>query len=392
MRNSSHKHSFWLLLITLFLVEFARGMYVLSYLPSIPAISNNITVAIASIAVTIHFISDAGTNMVIGFVMKRIGAKPVLYVSFILGLIGLVLMVLMPNPVTYIIASILVGIAVCPIWIMVLSNIDERQRGKEMGLVYFAWLMGMLSGMIGMNLFISIHPTRFVILIPICFVIALILLIFSHVHVTYRKSTNIIEQLKEMLFIVNHHKILFPGILLQGLAIGMLIPILPTYAVKDIGLNYVQYTIILIIGGFGCALAMLLMSRLLDKLGHWLTYSVVLIGFLVYALGIYSLSHFTSYIIICIVALIVGLFYGLLLPAWNKFMASSIRDDLKEESWGVFNFLQGLGTMIGPLIGGLITEYTQDVNYAFYVSSLIFIGLMILYCIHFVMTNKFKRS
>ena len=42
-----------------------------------------------------------------------------------------------------------------------LSSVDEASRGKQMGYVYFSWLVGLLSGMIFMNLLFKLHPTRF---------------------------------------------------------------------------------------------------------------------------------------------------------------------------------------------------------------------------------------
>jgi MFS-type transporter involved in bile tolerance (Atg22 family) len=43
----------------------------------------------------------------------------------------------------------------------------------------------------------------------------------------------------------------------------------------------------------------------------------------------------------------------------------------QEETWGVFNSIQGFGSMIGPLFGGLITQFTNNLNNTFYFSALI---------------------
>ena len=37
----------------------------------------------------------------------------------------------------------MLGIAVSPIWVIMLSSVEEAQRGKQMGYVYFAWLLGL---------------------------------------------------------------------------------------------------------------------------------------------------------------------------------------------------------------------------------------------------------
>ena len=55
----------------------------------------------------------------------------------------------------------MLGIAVSPIWVIMLSSVEEDKRGKQMGYVYFSWLLGLLVGMVFMNLLIKVHPTRF---------------------------------------------------------------------------------------------------------------------------------------------------------------------------------------------------------------------------------------
>ena len=70
------------MLVILFLMEFARGMYVLSYVNYLPTVTS-IAVAVTSVALSIHFISDAATNFVIGFLLKKFGTKIVLNLGFI---------------------------------------------------------------------------------------------------------------------------------------------------------------------------------------------------------------------------------------------------------------------------------------------------------------------
>lgn len=49
----------------------------------------------------------------------------------------------------------------------------------------------------------------------------------------------------------------------------------------------------------------------------------------------------TNIYIVWGIALFIGLMYGILLPAWNTFMAGHINPDEQEETWGVFNSVQG---------------------------------------------------
>lgn len=186
--------------------------------------------------------------------------------------------------------------------------------------------------------------------------------------------------------------VLFPGILLQGASITALVPILPTYATKVVGVSTVEYTMAIVFGGIGCALSMLFLSKIIDKNGTTFMYSVIFGGFILYTLMIFALSLITNIAIVWVLAVFIGLIYGLLLPAWNTFMAGHIHSDAQEETWGVFNSVQGFGSMIGPLVGGLITEFTKSVNNTFYFSALLFLFLAIFYGIYFMKKEKYHNS
>ena len=56
----------------------------------------------------------------------------------------------------------------------------------------------------------------------------------------------------------------------------------------------------------------------------------------------------------------------------------------QEETWGVFNSVQGFGSMIGPLFGGLIAQFSNGLNNTFYFSAAIFLVLAIFYGVYFV--------
>lgn len=176
--NKDNYHSsknFIILLVILFLMEFARGMYILSYLALLPT-ATSIAVGITSIAISAHFIADATTNFVIGFLLKRLGTKLVLTLGFLLAFGSLFLVIWFPtSPIVLIISAVLLGIAVSPIWVIMLASVDEKNRGKQMGYVYFSWLLGLLVGMVGMNLIFKFHPTKFAFMMALVVLIAWIL-------------------------------------------------------------------------------------------------------------------------------------------------------------------------------------------------------------------------
>ncbi|RLY88048.1 MFS transporter [Staphylococcus hominis] len=379
------------MLVILFLMEFARGMYVLSYVNYLPTVTS-IAVAVTSVALSIHFISDAATNFVIGFLLKKFGTKIVLNLGFLLAFLSLFLIIFFPaNPIIIIISAIMLGIAVSPIWVIMLSSVEESQRGKQMGYVYFSWLLGLLVGWAFMNVLVKIHPTRFAFAMSLVVIIAWILYYFVDVKLTNYNTKPVKEQLGQIVEVMKRHMILFPGILLQGASISALLPILPTYATKVVGVTTIEYTVAIAIGGIGCAISMLFLSKMIDKNSTGFMYTVIFVGFILFTLFIFGLSLVNNIIVVWIVAAFIGLMYGILLPAWNTFMAGHIDPSEQEETWGVFNSVQGFGSMIGPLFGGLIAQFSNGLNNTFYVSALIFLLLAIFYGIYFIKSRKHQK-
>ncbi|HEH1254482.1 TPA: MFS transporter [Staphylococcus aureus] len=386
--NYANHKNFILMLIILFLMEFARGMYILSYINFLPTVTS-IAVAITSLAFSIHFIADASTNFVIGFLLKKFGTKIVLTTGFILAFTSLFLVIWFPaSPFVIIFSAMMLGIAVSPIWVIMLSSVEEDKRGKQMGYVYFSWLLGLLVGMVFMNLLIKVHPTRFAFMMSLVVLIAWILYYFVDVKLTNYNTRPVKAQLRQIVDVTKRHLLLFPGILLQGAAIAALVPILPTYATKVINVSTIEYTVAIIIGGIGCAVSMLFLSKLIDNRSRNFMYGVILSGFILYMILIFTLSMIVNIHILWIIALAIGLMYGILLPAWNTFMARFIKSDEQEETWGVFNSIQGFGSMIGPLFGGLITQFTNNLNNTFYFSALIFLVLAVFYGSYFIVNRE----
>lgn len=324
LNNYSNNKNFVIMLVILFLMEFARGMYILSYINFLPTVTS-IAIAITSFAFSIHFIADAATNFVIGFLLKKFGAKIVLTAGFLLAFVSLFLVIWFPaSPFVIIFSSIMLGIAVSPIWVIMLSSVEENNRGKQMGYVYFSWLLGLLVGMVVMNLLIKVHPTHFAFMMSLVVLIAWVLYYFVNIQLTNYNTKPVSEQLKQIVDVTKRHLVLFPGILLQGAAISALVPILPKYATKVIKVSTVEYTIAIIIGGIGCAFSMLFLSKIIDNNSRGFMYTIIFGGFILYTLLIFALSLLTNIYLVWVIGLFIGLMYGILLPAWNTFMAGHI--------------------------------------------------------------------
>ncbi|WP_020007734.1 MFS transporter [Salinicoccus albus] len=404
------KKRFWKLAFLLFLTEMVRGMFILSYLPALPTIGI-ISIGLSSILITLHYVLDTVTNVWLGFLMKKIGEWWTMFLSYFVGIGAMILVMFDQNFWLLLISACLLGISVCPIWILALSNVEESNRGRDMGLVFFNWLAGLGGGMVAMNFLIGLFSEAAVYAMAGVYVINLILFLIlpgnretvdgaedrpgaaGELAKTIESEAETSSRgrggtgrlpLRETWEIFYHHLKNMPGIMLQGLGLGMLLPILPTYITSELSLNFFQYTFfILLIFGL-VAFSMTVLSRGLDAYSNRLTMAAICAGFFIYAVGVIWFSTLETIWLIFAIASFVGLSYGLMLPAWNKYLAGTIWKSRRAESWGVISSVQGLGAMVGPMLGGLTADLFGTVNATLTFSGLIFILLFVYYAVLFL--------
>ena len=114
----------------------------------------------------------------------------------------------------------MLGIAVSPYGLSC-YQCRRTQRGKQMGYVYFAWLL--YVGWAFMNVLVKLHPTRFAFMMSLVVVIAWYCIILL-IKLTNYNTKPVSEQLGQIVDVMKRHLVLFPGILLQGASISALLP------------------------------------------------------------------------------------------------------------------------------------------------------------------------
>ncbi|SOC44883.1 predicted MFS family arabinose efflux permease [Salinicoccus kekensis] len=386
-----HRNLFWKYAIILFLTELVRGMYVLSYLPALPSIEA-ISLTLASIVITVHFVFDAATNAWLGFVMRKIGARWTMFATYVLMTAAMGIILFSQDFFILLLASALLGIAVCPIWIFALANVDDATRGKDMGFIFFSWLAGLGTGMVSMNFVIGAigDDAVYVMIGAVALNILGYLFIPGKFNVGVRNgsSRNRRLPLKEIFVILRRHMRNIPGIMLQALGVGMLLPVLPTYITGLLELSFFEYTIFILVIFALVGFSMTMLSRGLDEYSARFTMVIICTGFFVYAAGIIWFSTLETVWVIFLIACFIGLSYGIMLPAWNKYLAGTILKAKKEESWGLISSLQGMGAMIGPVVGGLTADIFGNVKATLIASGLIFLVLTIYYIVMFMRTRR----
>lgn len=335
----------------LFLTEFIRGAVLISFLPIYGNKALGLNLDVIGIAVSAHYVSDTMVKLSIGYFLHRTGVKLVVGFGLLATLAGMLLAGYAEWPWLFIAASALLGIGISPIWIVCLSQVKEERRATQMGILYTVWLVGLGTGPVASNLLlerglglaywamvgVSVASCLLSLLIPAASQAEVSVLPFA------KQLAQLTSRLREM-------KPLLPGMVLQTLAAGMLLPILPSFAGNHLGMSPSQYSILLFAGGAFTAIGLIPMGRLSDRYGkQWFLAA----GFCVFGLTLFALTLKPPVALSFVMAGVLGVAYAAVLPAWNALLAAYVPPNQRSLGWGVFSTVEGLGGMIGPSMGGL---------------------------------------
>jgi MFS family permease len=295
-----------------------------------------------------------------GWQLDRKG-YPVLLLGMLLGLASLIIMKSYSHPIVLMLGSALFGLAVSPVWLAVISGIAPvqlKERATRMGIVFAVWLIGGGGGPVVINFFIARdYETAFWLLIVLWSVALLVTLLT--IPVMERKSVagsgfSFWKEVSRMAENQLFKKVLLPGMFLQTMTGGLLLPLLPLYAQNNIGLTPSQYAIMLLAGGAAAAFSFLPMGHLAD---HFRLKTLLGSGFAMSAISLVLFSlvarePLSAYLL----AGLVGFSYAIVLPAWNNLLAKAIPPERQATGWGVFATVEGMGIAVGPALGGIMAK------------------------------------
>jgi MFS family permease len=347
------------LLIILFLIEFTRGAFFLTFLPLYAVNYLGISVASAGLAVSAHYLAETVFKGAAGWQLDRKG-YPVLLLGLLLGLASLLVMKSWSYPVVLMLGSAFFGLAVSPVWLAVISGIAPvqlKERATRMGLVFAVWLMGGGGGPVVINFFIAQdYNMAFWLLIAIW--AAALFVAITTIPVTESKAGegSGFSFWKEISLMADNQvlkKVLLPGMFLQTMTGGLLLPLLPLYAQNMIGLSPNQYALLLLTGGAAAAISFLPMGRLAD---HVSLKMLLGCGFAMSAISLALFSFAREPRSVYLLAGLVGFSYAAVLPAWNNLLAKVIPPERQATGWGVFATVEGMGIAVGPALGGILAK------------------------------------
>lgn len=342
----------------LFIVEFVRGAYLISFLPTYAVDQLGFSLSIVGIAVTAHYVADTAAKTYIGYLLDRFSARTIVQSGLMLSLIGLLLLQYVQQPWMLIVTAAVFGVGASPIWLVCLSQVKEQDPAAKMGVLYMFWLVGLGMGPVVINFFIDISYIISIWIMAGLWVVGWLLstrlpkrrIVVSGLISFGEQIQMLYERLKTM-------KPLLPGMILQTTAAGMLVPILPLFAAKNLGLTHSQYSLVLIAGGTCAVLGMIPMGKLSDVWGKkWFLVG----GFGISALCLYMLTFSSSLKTSITLAMLLGFAYSALLPAWNATLSYHVPENQEGFGWGIFSSVEGIGVMLGPIIGGWVADWQSE--------------------------------
>lgn len=369
------------MILLLFLIDFTRGAFFLTFLPLYAVNYLGISVAATGLAVSAHFLGETLCKGAAGWQLDHKGYR-VLHLGLLFGLIILLIMRHTNSPAILIFGSAFLGLAVSPVWLAVVSGIAPVQlkdRATRMGLVFSVWLLGGGSGPVVINFFIargfSLAFLLLIVLWGCALLVTILMLPVAECKTTGDSGFSFWKEISKMARNQAFTKILLPGMFLQTMTGGIILPLLPLYAANTLGFSPNQYALLLLIGGGAAAVSFLPMGRLADilRLKFLLAF-----GFAMSAISLILFSFAHDLTGAYALAALVGFSYAVVLPAWNNLLAKVIPPERQATGWGVFSTIEGLGIAVGPSLGGILA-HTYGIPAAIILSAILLAIMSLFY-------------
>ena len=151
--------------------------------------------------------------------------------------------------------------------------------------------------------------------------------------------------------------VIFATVFIDLMGFGILIPILPTFASKELGISDFDIGILVAIYSLVQFLFNPLLGKLSDKIGRR---PIILVSLLLTATSyvIFSFSH--SFIMLFASRFLAG-FGGSNIGVAQAYIADVTTKENRSKGMGMIGAAFGLGFVFGPFIGGILSKFGYDV-------------------------------
>jgi MFS transporter, DHA1 family, multidrug resistance protein len=361
-----------LLAFTIGLVELVHGALIFVLLPTMLTVKLGWAMGTTGAAVSTYFFTEVALKLVTGWLADRVGTRTMLIGGFWAYAAAFTWLVFAAHTWEVFVALGLMGAGASPLWPAALARLTRGvapEVGGTLGRVFSTWFLG---GGVGVAIATLIsraqHPLSLRLFVLPLLAAALLGMRISPETVEAKAGprTSPRGALAAMLRSI---AMLALSIVPQIMAAGILIPIVVPYFEFFRGYDERQLLILLIIGpGIGLGL-MTHAGSLGDRIGWRRTYLIALstIGLLMLLIP----AAETLWLLAIDIGAI-GAGYAFVLPAWNSILVRLLPQEVRGAGLGFAMTIEGMGGVVGPLIGGLLWQWTTP-SYPFYVSG----GLLI---------------
>lgn len=366
-----------LLIGILGLAEFSRGTLIVALLSAYVTGPLGAPLTIVGWALSGHYFLDTVFRGPSGWLVDRLGPPRVLRFGVSVEILAFIGAMNTTSPDWLIVFVALLGVGTATHWPSVVTGINRLcnpdRRAAMMGMVFAAWLTGSGLGPVLINFLLGGRDqVAFLVLIG-ADAMAFLLTWMIHDGRLNRGSPTV-HRIRDWVPALWPFRFVLPGMFVQNMTLGMLLPILQPFTTRVLNLNHWQFAELLLGSGALTVLLLVPMGKLTDRLG--LRFPLIG-GFFVASFALIGLGLFRHFLLVVLMGGILGLSYAMILPSWNAFLAGMIRKDIEGWLWGVFMTVEGLGMAVGPIVGARL--FSAAIWAPFFFAALILVGMGFLY-------------
>ncbi len=363
-----------LLSITIALVEFVHGALLIVLLPTMLTIRFGWAMGTTGAAVSTYFFSEVALKLLAGWMVDRMGTRKMMLRGFWLYAAAFVGLLLARTTWQVFVALAVMGAGASPLWPAALTRLTKGATegvGAALGRVFSTWFLGAGLG-IALATFMSraSHPLSLsVFTVPL---LAAAVLGFRLSPDTSPRPTRERPSPRRLLaLMIRSLATLASSLIPQIIAAGVLIPIVVPYLEIIRGLDERELFLLLMLGP-GTALALLAPAgRMGDRLGRKRTYAIAL-GAVALLLIFLPFCQALWTLILDFIG--IGIGYAFVLPAWNSILLRLLPSDVRGAGLGVAMTIEGMGGVIGPLVGGLLWQWSNPSSPFYFSGGLLLVA------------------
>jgi len=379
----------WGFVATTACVEFCRGALFLSLLPAYLTQGLSVSVAGLGLVISAQYLSDTAFKIPTGWLVDRFGPWRVLLPFLSLAALAVYLMPHTHTILPLVLLAVLFGFGTSANWPAVLAGSVHlggmRSRASATSITFLAWLAGGGIGLVAINFLVGrgfgLAFTLLAIVItgaPLAAALGLSGVLDRPLDPPWNPqvTTESGETLGALLSNLRQAAWLLPGMFVQMLALGIVLPVMVPFARGHLHLTQPEYGLLLLAGGAVTVLCLLPLGRVVDR---WGSKAFLVVGFALAGIAVALLGLGNGEGDLLWRVSLLGGSYALILPAWNGLTVGKIDAGRRGLLLGVFMAIEGLGAAVGPVVGGAL--YMSDFRLPFLVTAAILVVIALFYLV-----------